>query len=139
MRKCPVRDCKKMIGEKVFICSWHWQRLPWHVRDTISQAHQRYAAEEISLTEMRSVTSQALDQLGGSDGDAEDAPFCTAAGTCSCGRPLLFPTKGVRPFPCAVDPAGDHVIIGSRVQPAGGKPAVLTRVSFHWCPPHGKA
>lgn len=138
MRRCPIKYCGVAIADRMFVCARHWKQFPQDVRDIVSEAFRRYISEQISLTELRDLTTEVLVVFQGcSPADVEDTPVAAAVGTCACGRPLVFAANPAGPYPLVEDPDGDTVVIGCVAQKAEGKAAIYTRFSRHWCAPHG--
>jgi hypothetical protein len=135
MRKCPVKDCFRHVSAFSFVCWWHWQRLPQHVKDHLSAARNRYHDDLISFSELQSVVSGVVANIQGTDLDqVADAPAVTPPGTCWCGKPVLYPhDRNQSVLMLEVDPAGEYVIIGGHAETATGAAAAYTRFGRHQC------
>lgn len=129
MRKCPVKGCGCKIADRMFVCNFHWHRLPEEVRNLVSETFREYIAEEISLSQLRQVTNQVLADYHGVSVDEveelDDYRLARVHECHHCGKTLVCGYEE--------DAKGGYVIIGGVAKPAQGKPAIYTRFSMHAC------
>lgn len=145
MKKCPMRNCGVSIADRMFVCGLHWKRIPSPVKDEVIDVFNRYIADEVSLTELRSKTTQILADLQGlRPEEVGQQPKTLAIRCCRrCGRRTVLaecPDGSGRVeldelTAAAKAAAGDdsYVIIGCVAWPAAGKGRQYARFGPHRC------
>ena len=124
MKKCPVVSCSCKIEDKMYVCSYHWRKIPSDIKNAMSDIFSQLTDEQISYSVFRERTRDLMKDSGlHLDNSTEVA---TAVRPCRyCGVILVAGLEECE--------GGPNVIIGGKKLLAIGKPAIYTRFKMHCC------